>query len=79
MPAQSPEKHPEAIRPVDLIFILALLVLFVVTATAIIMAWPDICAQWFDSWEDYRNADPDTYEDVNGIGPSKDRELAAWH
>lgn len=36
-------------------------------------------AQWFGSWEDYREADQDTYENVNGIGPNKGRELTARH
>ncbi|NLV14351.1 hypothetical protein [Haloarcula argentinensis] len=36
-------------------------------------------AQWFDGWEDYRDADQDAYEDVNGIGPNKGRALARRH
>jgi len=32
-------------------------------------------AQWFDGWEDYRDA----YEAVDGIGPNKGRALARRH
>jgi NAD-dependent DNA ligase len=36
-------------------------------------------AQWFDGWADYRDADQDAYEAVNGIGPNKGRALARRH
>jgi len=34
-------------------------------------------AQWFDGWDDYRDAGQSEYQDVNGIGPNKGRALAA--
>jgi|GEM_PF-6376312 len=36
-------------------------------------------AEWFDGYDEYRDADAESHQDVNGIGPNKGRALARRH